>query len=78
MREQKIYIEVSGGCYQSATSVPKGWAVKVIDWDNLLGDFADTAEEWKRLDVETREFIKVNYPDDVRNILIRLSSRSTV
>jgi hypothetical protein len=76
MKEQKIYVEISGGCYQSATNVPEGWAIELIDWDNLLGDAADTAEEWNRLDVEAQEFIKENYPEDYKRVLRGLPSPS--
>ena len=37
MTEQKVYIEISGGCYQSATNVPKGWTVALIDWTICWG-----------------------------------------
>ena len=74
MNERKIYIEISGGCYQSSANVPEGWEIELIDWDNLLGDASDTAEEWKRLDAEARAFIRNNYPEDYKNVLARLSS----
>ncbi len=73
MNETKIYIEISGGCYQSSANVPEGWRIELIDWDNLLGDAADTAEEWNRLNVEARAFIKDAYPEDYERILLRLS-----
>lgn len=76
MKDKKIYVEISGGCFQSAANVPTGWAIELIDWDNLLGDAADTAKEWNRLDVEAQEFIKTNYPEDHRSVLRRLSSLS--
>jgi len=74
MKEPTIYLEISGGCYQGATNVPEGFGILLIDWDNLLGDAADTAEEWRRLDVRAHRFIRDNYPDDYRRILARLSS----
>ena len=73
MNEKRIYIEISGGCYQSSANVPEGWRIELIDWDNLLGDTADTAEEWKRLDVDARTFIQEKYPEDYRRILTTLS-----
>jgi hypothetical protein len=69
MNEQKIYIEISGGCFQNAANVPEGWAIELVDWDNLLGDAADTASEWNRLEIEAQEFIKENCPDDYKRIL---------
>jgi hypothetical protein len=74
MNGKKIYIEISGGCYQSSANVPEGWGIEVIDWDNLLADAADTAKEWKRLNVEARAFIKETYPEDYKRVLVRLSS----
>lgn len=74
MEERKIFIEISGGCYQNAANVPEGWVIELIDWDNLLGDGADTAEEWNRLDAEAQEFIKQNYPDDYKRVLRELPS----
>lgn len=69
--EKRIYVEISGGCYVSATNVPAGHAVEVIDWDNLLGD-GDTQQEWNRLGAEARAFIKGNYALDYAEILRRL------
>jgi hypothetical protein len=71
--EKKIYVEISRGCYVNAANVPHGYAVELIDWDNLLGN-GDTKQEWNRLDVEARAFIKENYPRDYREILRRLES----
>ena len=74
MIERRIYIEISGGCYQCSANVPEGWRVELVDWDNLLGDAADTAEEWKRLDAETRAFVRKTYPEDYKSILATFSS----
>ena len=74
MKERTIYVEISGGCYRGATNVPGGWAVDLIDWDNLLGDGADTAEEWTRLSVKARKFITENCPDDYERVLERLAA----
>lgn len=73
MNEKRIYIEISGGCYQGSANVPEGWGIEVIDWDNLLADAADTSKEWKRLNVEAQAFIKETYPDDYKRVLARLS-----
>jgi hypothetical protein len=74
--EKKIYVEISGGCYVSATNVPQGHSVELIDWDNLLGD-GDTEQEWNRLAAEARAFIKKSYPLDYAEILRRLGSPRT-
>jgi hypothetical protein len=72
----KIYFEISGGCYVNAANVPQGYAVELIDWDNLLGD-SGTKQEWNRLDAEAQEFIRENYPLDYREITRRLESPGT-
>lgn len=77
MARAKIFIEISGGCFQNAACVPKGYEVDLIDWDNLLGDGADTALEWKRLGSKARSFIKSTYPEDYRQVLSRLSPPSS-
>lgn len=75
MPQRNIFIEISGGCFQNAVGVPKGHKIELIDWDNLLGDGADTAHEWSRLDDETRTFIRREYPSDYRRVLSRLSEQ---
>lgn len=72
MEEKKIFIEISGGCFQSAAGIPSGYTLELIDWDNLLGDTADTAREWGLLDLEARNFIERTYPHDYRRIQSRL------
>lgn len=69
----RIYVNISGGCYQCAENVPERHAVEVIDWDNLLGD-GDTADEWNRFDNEVRQFIRDNYPQEYKLIRDRLGS----
>jgi hypothetical protein len=73
MAQRKIFIEVSGGCFQSASGVPKGYEIDLIDWDNLLGDGADTARDWIRLGAEARKFIKRTYPEQYQQVLSRIS-----
>jgi hypothetical protein len=73
MAQRKIFIEISGGCFQNAAGVPKGYEIELIDWDNLLGDGADTPRDWARLDAETRRFIRGRYPDDYRRVLARIA-----
>ena len=74
MAQRTIFIEISGGCFRNAAGVPKGYAVELIDWDNLLGDGADTARDWVRLGAEAREFVQRNYPDDYRRVLARIKA----
>ena len=69
----KIYVGLSGGCYQGARNVPLGYNIEVLDWDNLLGDENDTTKEWGRLDMDARQFIRVNYPHEYQLIQKRLS-----
>ncbi|MGA9885034.1 MAG: hypothetical protein WBQ34_15075 [Candidatus Acidiferrales bacterium] len=74
MAERKIFIEISGGCFQNAAGVPKGCEIELIDWDNLLGDGSDTARDWIRLGPQARKFIKRRYPDDYQQVLARLTA----
>lgn len=69
----KIYVNISGGCYQCAANVPEGHRIEVIDWDNLLGD-EDATEEWNRFDTEARQFIRDDYPKEYKLIQTRLRS----
>ena len=75
MARQQILIEISGGCFQKATGVPRGYEIELIDWDNLLGDDADTAHEWRRLGNRARTFIRRRYPDDHQRVLARIAAR---
>jgi hypothetical protein len=74
LKKQKIYVEIGDGCYQGATNLPEGCTIEVIDWDNLLGDEADTAQEWNRLDAEARAFVEEHYPVDYKNVVRKLGS----
>jgi hypothetical protein len=72
MAQRKIFIEVSGGCFQNAAGVPKGYEIDLIDWDNLLGDAADTPQEWVRLGAEARRFVRRKYPKEYQQVLSRI------
>ena len=63
----KIFVHISGGCYQDSHNLPEGYAIEVIDWDNLLSE-GDTAQEWNRFDAETKQFIRENYPEEFKLI----------
>jgi hypothetical protein len=77
MAQRKIFIEVSGGCFQNAAGVPKGYEIDLIDWDNLLGDGADTPREWVRLGAAARRFVRRKYPEEYRRVLSRIISFSS-
>jgi hypothetical protein len=74
MARRKIFIEISGGCFQNAVGVPKGYQIDLIDWDNLLGDATDSPREWVRLGAEARRFVRLKYPDEYRQVLSRIAS----
>lgn len=74
MAKREIYIEISGGCFQNASRVPKGYKIELIDWDNLLGDGADTAHDWHRLAPGGRNFIRRRYPEEFKKILARIAA----
>jgi hypothetical protein len=77
MAQRKIFIEISGGCFQNAIGVPKGYKIDLIDWDNLLGDVADTPREWVRLGREARRFVRRKYPEEYRQVLSRIVSAAS-
>ena len=74
MKGQKIYVEIAGGCYQNAANLPDGWIIEVIDWDNLLGNEADTRAEWNRFDSTAQGHIKETYPVEFKIIMGRLQT----
>ena len=53
-------VEVSGGTVTNVWNVGRNWAV--LDWDNLLGDGADTVHEWNELPPAVQEFIRRECP----------------
>lgn len=73
MAQRKIFIEITGGCFQNAAGVPKGYEIELIDWDNLLGDRADTSRDWARMSSEAQEFIRRRYPNDYQRVLARIN-----
>jgi len=76
MARRRIFVEISGGCFQHVTGVPRGYELELIDWDNLLGDDADTAREWITLGPRTRTFIRQQYPEDYNEVMKRIGFRS--
>lgn len=74
MAHREIFIEISGGCFQNAAGVPKGYKIDLIDWDNLLGDSADTPREWVRLSTKAQRFVRRRYPEEYRLVLSTIAS----
>lgn len=72
MTRGKIFVEVTGGCFQRAVGVPKGYEIELIDWDKLLGDGADTSRDWARFGAEAQEFIGRKYLSDYQHVLARI------
>ena len=66
-----VFIEVSGGVVSSVKNCRQSYAL--IDWDNLLGDAADTREEWKQLSKTAQRFIESEYPEDFDKIQDRIA-----
>lgn len=62
-----MIVEVNGGAVTNVWNAGRNWAV--LDWDNLLGDGADTVNEWNRLSRAAREFIRREYPQDFAETL---------
>ena len=71
----KIYVLISGGYFRASQNVPKNHTVDVIDWDNLFSD-GDTGEEWQSFDIETKRFIKNNYPQEYALIQQRIGAEA--
>jgi len=69
-----VFIEVSGGVVSSVKNCKQPYAV--IDWDSLLGDAADTPQEWKRLSRPAQRFIESEYPEDFDKIQDRIASQT--
>jgi hypothetical protein len=61
-KRQPVIVEVNGGVVTNVWNAGENWAV--LDWDNLLGDGADTVHEWNELSPTVREFIRREYPED--------------
>jgi hypothetical protein len=64
-----VIVEVNGGVVTNVWNC-KNWVV--LDWDNLLGDGADTKEEWSKLSDEARRIVHREYPEDFAAIQKRI------
>lgn len=68
-RNKPVIVEVNGGVVTNVWNC-KDW--EVLDWDNLLGDGADTKQEWSKLPEEVQKFVEHDYPDDFARIMNRI------
>ena len=64
----RIYVHISGGCYQTAENLPRECSIEVIDWDNLLGD-GTTHDSWDQLGKAAKQHVQRSYPSEYRKIL---------
>jgi hypothetical protein len=60
-----IFVSVSGGVAEVASSVPKGISVEIIDYDNLR----DGPEDWSKLSVAAIKFVRRREPELERKML---------
>lgn len=65
-KRQPVIVEVNGVVVTNVWNAGENWAV--LDWDNLLGDGADTVNEWNELSPSMQEFIQHEYPEDFAKI----------
>ena len=72
---QPVIVEVNGGVVTSVWNAGENWVV--LDWDNLLGDGADTMNEWIELSPRVREFIRREYPEDYAKIADAIAKNAT-
>jgi hypothetical protein len=70
MRKKKpVIIEVNSGVVTNVWNC-KNW--EVLDWDNLLGDGADTSQEWSKLPERVQKIVQHEYPVDFARIMDRI------
>lgn len=65
-----VVVEVNGGVVSNVWNC-EDWIV--LDWDLLLGDSADTKEEWSRLSDQAKEIVKREYHEDYDKIMKRIN-----
>lgn len=65
-KRQPVIVEVNGGVVTNVWNAGENWVV--LDWDNLLGDGADTANGWNELSQAIQEFVRREYPEDFAKI----------
>ena len=77
-KRQPVIVEVNGGVVTNVWNAGEDWAV--LDWDNLLGDGADTVNEWNELSPTMQEFVCREYPEDFAKItdaIAKIASANT-
>jgi hypothetical protein len=74
-KRQPVIVEVNGGVVTNVWNAGENWAV--LDWDNLLGDGADTVKEWNELSPIMQEFIQREYPEDSAKITDAIAKNAT-
>ena len=78
-KPQPVIVEVNGGVVTRVWNAGENWAV--LDWDNLLGDGADTANAWNELSQAMQEFIGREYPEDfakIADVMAKNAAASTL
>jgi hypothetical protein len=68
-----VIVEVNGGVVTNVWNC-KNW--QVLDWDNLLGDGADTKEQWSTLSEQVQKIVQHAYPEDFARIMDRIQEGS--
>ncbi|MGA8678495.1 MAG: hypothetical protein WA867_20295 [Candidatus Acidiferrales bacterium] len=66
VKRQPLVVEANGGVVADVWNSGEHWVL--LDWDNLLGDGADTAKEWNELSQTVQEFIRGEYREDYATI----------
>jgi hypothetical protein len=73
-KRQPVIVEVNGGVVTNVWNAGENWVV--LDWDNLLGDGADTANAWNELPPSVREFIRREYPEDFAKLAAAIAKNA--
>jgi hypothetical protein len=74
-KRQPVVVEVNGGVVTHVWNAGDDWVV--LDWDNLLGDGADSASAWNELSPRMQEFIQREYPEDFAKIAGAIGKQAT-
>jgi hypothetical protein len=72
-KRNPVIVEVNGGVVTNVWNAGEDWVV--LDWDNLLGDGAETASDWERLPARAREIVKREYPEEFGKIADAIAQR---
>jgi hypothetical protein len=61
--KKKIFVTVDGGvAYAVEGTVPEGYVVEIIDYDNLR-ETDNPGDEWDELSLEAQEYIRKDDPE---------------